>query len=176
MLRTVQAGTALHSHCSGLHIHHSGYSHCSGLLIHHSGYSHVCSGLKLEIEFAEVTVKVRVSGHEQARTTTPANFFLQNQLLYHRVHNRVTSADLLKFRDALMKSNVETESRPRLSLIYAKQTIDKRHAPSAGPTKQRQESRVLAMTSSDKDVLLCSTPLTCLTLKLLNYKTDRESH
>ncbi len=45
MLRAAQAKTALHSHSSEL-------------LIHRSGYSHVCSGLKVEIEFGEVKIRV----------------------------------------------------------------------------------------------------------------------
>jgi hypothetical protein len=36
---------------------------CSGLLIHRSGYSHVCSGLKVEMEFGEVKIGVRVWWH-----------------------------------------------------------------------------------------------------------------
>ena len=38
-------------------------SHSSGLLIHRSGYSHVRSGLKVEIEFEEVKIRVWIYWH-----------------------------------------------------------------------------------------------------------------
>jgi hypothetical protein len=61
MLRAAQGllrlGTVLHSHSSGL-------------LIHRSGYSHVCSGLKVEMEFGEVKIGVRVMRHQYLWSNT----------------------------------------------------------------------------------------------------------
>jgi hypothetical protein len=47
------------SRCSGLlRLGTALHSHSSGLLIHRSGFSHVCSGLKEEMEFGEVKIRV----------------------------------------------------------------------------------------------------------------------
>jgi hypothetical protein len=47
------------SRCSGmLRLETALHSYSSGLLIQHSGYSHVCSGLKVEMEFGEVKIRV----------------------------------------------------------------------------------------------------------------------
>jgi hypothetical protein len=59
MLRLLRAAQGCSGSATVLH------SHSSGLLIHRSGYGHVCSGLKVEMEFGEVKIGVRVLGHPE---------------------------------------------------------------------------------------------------------------